>query len=84
MLIHHDEILDWLNKTGKFSHYEDDKPEPKLYRCPKFDKCIMECYHKKPHEYDARYCNDLDGECGVKCVHELISDCTFFDEDFEV
>lgn len=57
---------------------------PELVKCPKADKCVMDCYHKKPHVYEEKYCNDEGGECGIKCVHELISDVTFFEEDFKI
>lgn len=60
------------------------KRNPELVKCPKADKCVMDCYHKKPHVYEEKYCNDADGPCGIKCVHELISDVTFFEEDFEI
>jgi len=60
------------------------KRNPELVKCPKADKCVMDCYHKKPHVYEEKYCNDADGPCGIKCVHELISYVTFFEEDFEI
>ena len=63
---------------------EDYIPPPDEFKCPKSDKCVMDCYHKELHAYDERYCNDVKGECNTKCVHELISDCTFFEEDFRV
>lgn len=53
-----------------------------LYRCPKSDKCVMDCYHKTPHEHDEKYCNG-SYEC-PKCVIELLSDILFFEEDFEL
>lgn len=84
MLIHNDEVLDWLNKTGRFSEEKEEEPKKDLHKCPKSDKCIMDCYHKEPHEYEEKYCNDLKGQCQTKCVHELIWDCTFFEEDFKV
>lgn len=62
----------------------DYVPPPENFKCPKSDKCVMDCYHKKPHAYEEKFCNDINGQCGVKCVHELISDCTFFEEDFEI
>jgi hypothetical protein len=85
-LIHNDEVFDWINKTGRFSLEEKVEPklEPELFKCPKSDKCVMDCYHKDPHEYEEKYCNGMDGHCHTKCVHELISDCTFFKEDFEI
>lgn len=55
-----------------------------LFKCPKSDRCVMDCFHKKSHKYEEKYCNDLDGQCGVRCVNELISDCTFFEEDFDI
>lgn len=61
-----------------------------LYRCPKFQKCVMDCHHRVPHEHD-RWCNSThiddilsnSPEC-PNCVPELASDCTFFEEDFEI
>lgn len=82
MLIHNDEVLDWLNKTGRFVVEEEVEPKKELHKCPKSDKCVMDCYHKNPHAYEEKFCDDLEGKCGTKCVHELISDCTFFEEDF--
>ena len=57
-----------------------------LYKCPKSDKCVMDCPHKKPHEHDSKYCdgnNDDPNEC-PKCVPEMMYDVTFFKEDFEL
>jgi len=61
-------------------------PEPEIFKfkCPKSDRCIMDCYHKEPHAYEEKFCNDIEGQCGVKCVNEIISDVTFFEEDFEI
>lgn len=71
-------IYEWLysEKTKP-----DPIPEPELFKCPKSDKCIMDCYHKQPHAYEEKYCNGKD--C-PKCVHVLVSDVTFFEEDFNV
>ena len=81
-----EDVLRWL-KHGSITPRKAEwvKEEPKeveLHKCPKSDKCIMDCYHKKPHEYIEKYCNDIDGECQIKCVTEFLSDCTFFEEDF--
>ena len=83
MLIHHDDILDWIEGKGKFDKKKIEEKKQELFKCPKSDKCIMDCYHKKPHIYEEKYCNN-DNVCNIKCVHELISDCTFFEEDFLV
>ncbi len=87
-----EQILGWLDSSKTADEYmESVKPKSDNYKCPKSDKCIMDCYHKKPHAYDERFCNDTEqsgnvgvGNCNVICVHELISDVTFFKEDFEV
>jgi hypothetical protein len=60
------------------------KRNPDLVKCPRADKCVMDCFHKTPHVYEEKHCNDEGGKCGIKCVHELISDCTFFEDDFEI
>ena len=68
------------------------RPEVKLYLCPKFDICIMDCHHKKPHETD-KWCNpessvnkeNLGQDCECpKCVEEIKADITFLPEDFEL
>lgn len=51
-------------------------------KCPKSNRCVLDCYHKNNHSYEEKYCNDLTGLCNIQCVNTLISDCTFFDEDF--
>ena len=66
------------------TEWVEEEPKSESFLCPKVDKCIMDCYHKKPHAYEERFCNDIKGECGTQCVHELISDCIFFEEDFSV
>jgi hypothetical protein len=79
------DVLKWLKHGSvkpRKAEWVDEEPEPENFKCPKSDKCVMDCYHKKPHAYEEKFCNDVNGDCGTKCVHELISDCTFFDEDF--
>lgn len=53
-----------------------------IVKCPKAGKCIMDCYHRNEHVYEEKHCNDIHGQCNVQCVHVLIHDCIFFDEDF--
>jgi hypothetical protein len=60
------------------------KPEPEMYVCPKADKCIMQCYHKTPHEHDPKYCDGGDHGCSTKCLSVLISDVILFEEDFQL
>ena len=47
----------------------------------------MDCVHKVPHEHMDNYCDGADDpmldKC-PKCAPELISDVTFFREDFEL
>jgi len=74
------EIMDGLFPPKDYSV----EPEQELVKCPRADKCISECYHRTPHVYEAKYCDNERGECGVKCVHELVSDVTFFEDDFEI
>jgi len=66
--------------------------------CPKADRCIVDCFHRTPHVYNAYYCNpdyhsdsckenkenDECGVCNIKCVPELIADVIIFEEDFKV
>ena len=73
--------LDWSIGSDYIKSLETE-PEPK-FKCPRSVTCVMDCYHKYPHKYEEKYCNGLDGHCNTKCVHELISDVTFFKEDFE-
>ena len=81
-----EEVLAWVDNRHFPLTKNVDIPVPvkDMFLCPKSDRCVMECYHKTPHEYEEKFCNDIEGKCGVKCVHELISDCTFFEEDFEL
>ena len=68
------------------------RPDDKLYLCPKFNECIMDCHHKKPHKTD-KWCNPessvnkenlaQDCECPM-CVEEIKADITFLPEDFEL
>jgi hypothetical protein len=98
------EIIDWINGvspglgSGERSMIPtrikaSDARKKELYLCPKSDKCIMDCPHKKPHTFDA-FCDpesratkeaygDNPCEC-PKCVEELAADITFFEEDFEI
>ncbi len=85
------EVLEWLkhgNVAPRTAEYVPDHEKlnarPKDHLCPKADKCVMDCYHKKPHIYEEKFCNDLEGQCKTKCVHVLWSDVTFFEEDFEI
>lgn len=73
-----------MNHLHGFPKEIEVKRNPDLVKCPRADKCISHCYHRKPHVYEEKYCNNELGECGIKCVHELISDCTFFEDDFEI
>jgi len=79
MLIHNDEIISYLEKME-----EDLKG---LWQCPKTDKCVMDCHHKIPHEYE-KWCNQRDpvnkGSKCPSCVKEIAADITFFPEDFEI
>jgi hypothetical protein len=70
------EIIDIITK-------KEPEPEkkPELYRCPKFEKCIMDCHHRQLHEKD-KWCESNDA-C-PNCVPEIESDITFFEEDFEL
>lgn len=80
-----EDVLKWLKHSSvkpRDAEWVEREPEPENFLCPKSDKCVMDCYHKKPHEYIERFCNDIEGDCQTKCVHELISDVTFFEEDF--
>lgn len=64
-----------------------------MYLCPKSDRCLMDCHHKKPHAFD-KWCDpdsDVNKEAHVggvcecpKCVKELAADVTFFEEDFKI
>ena len=76
MLIHNDQIIEYI-----------DKMEVKLYLCPKSDKCVMDCHHKIPHEFE-KFCDqnhrvNKESQC-PSCVEELAADITFFPEDFEI
>jgi hypothetical protein len=87
-----EEILNWIDNSNKrLKSINASKEE--LYLCPKSDKCIMDCSHKKPHTFDD-FCDpesrttkeaygDNPCEC-PKCVKELAADITFFEEDFEI
>lgn len=82
-----EDVIKWLKHGSvkpRKAEWVKEEPEPELFKCPKSDKCVMDCYHKKLHAYEEKYCNDTDGDCGTKCVHELWSDITFFKEDFEI
>jgi len=61
--------------------------EVKLYLCPKSDKCVMDCHHKIPHEFE-KFCDQNhkvnEGSQCPSCVEELAADITFFPEDFEI
>lgn len=67
--------------------------EKALYKCPKFEICLMDCHHREPHPFD-KWCDPksdvnkekaLNGNCECpKCVEELKADITFFPEDFEI
>lgn len=66
------------------------KKEEVLYRCPKFQTCVMDCHHREPHKRDKWcYATHIDEvfenspEC-PNCVEEMKSDITFFPEDFEI
>jgi len=94
------EIYDWVN-AGVTSKKDlptrvkiSDVHKKEMYLCPKSDKCVMECPHKKPHTFDdfcdpeSRVNKEAHGEdnpCECpKCVRELAADITFFEEDFEL
>lgn len=82
-LIHNDQIIEWIY-SGRSKEEPEPIPVPELFKCPKSDKCVMDCYHKYPHKYEEKYCNGMDVHCHTKCVHVLWSDITFFKEDFEI
>ena len=77
-------------RMKKKVNFKKKEEKPILYRCPKFQKCIMDCHHRVPHKPD-KWCNAThidevlqnNPEC-PHCVPELASDCTFFEEDFEI
>lgn len=84
MDITRDNVLKWLKHGSTKPMGKTPHPESEKYKCPKSDECVMDCYHKKPHAYDEHFCNDVLGECKIVCVHEMIYDCIFFDEDFMI
>ena len=73
-----------MNHLYGFPDVIEVERNPDLVKCPRADKCVMDCYHRKAHVYEEKYCNDVEGPCGIKCVHELVSDVTFFEDDFEI
>lgn len=73
------------NKT-----FEEEMEEKKtLHKCPKSDRCVMDCPHKIPHSFD-KFCdpesdvNKIQRDKCPKCVKEIAADITFFEEDFEI
>ncbi len=79
-----DDVLKWMKHGSVKPKGRTEIPAPEYHKCPKSDTCVMDCYHKKPHTYDESFCNDKNGQCNTKCVHELWSDITFFEDDFKV
>lgn len=59
-------------------------------RCPRFNKCLMDCYHKKPHRYNKKYCKNIEDNNNVSlnkcpnCVPVIQSDVFLLPEDFEI
>ena len=80
-MIEDSDWLDRMNKFGKLLEAQVEQTKKILYKCPKSDKCVMDCHHRVPHKRD-KYCRDQK-EC-PSCVEEIKADITFFPEDFEI
>lgn len=83
-----EEIKKWIGiEATKAFFSKEEEVKIKLYLCPKSDKCVMDCHHKIPHEFE-KFCDqnhrvNKESQC-PSCVEELAADITFFPEDFEI
>lgn len=78
------------NKKKREIEKEQAERENIQVVCPRADKCIAYCEHKKPHNHIPDYCGDINEDVSntVKdncpsCV-EVEKDLVFFEEDFEI